>query len=132
MVLFGVADRIVFHPAVPHQSLPGIYATADIGIFPSAADEAFGITIAEAMSCGKPVIASHIGGIPEVVGNEGNCGILVPPGSAVALARAIRKLVDSPQTRRQLGDASRIRIELLFTWEKAAQRLLGALDFSCD
>lgn len=128
----GVADRIVFHPAVPHQSLPGIYAASDIGVFPSVADEAFGITIAEAMSCGKAVIASHIGGIPEVVGNEGSCGILVPPGSSIALARAIRKLVDSPQTRQQMGDASRTRIEHLFTWEKAAQRLLYALDLSCD
>ena len=128
----GVVERIVFHAAVPHRSLPDFYAASDIGIFPSIGDEAFGITIAEAMSCGKAVIASHIGGIPEVVGNEGSCGILVPPGSAVALARAIRKLVDSPQTRQQMGDASRIRIEHLFTWEKAAQRLLYALDLSCD
>lgn len=128
----GVVERIVFHAAVPHRSLPDFYAASDIGIFPSIGDEAFGITIAEAMSCGKAVIASHIGGIPEVVGNEGSCGILVPPGSSIALARAIRKLVDSPQTRQQMGDASRIRIEHLFTWEKAAQRLLYALDLSCD
>jgi glycosyltransferase involved in cell wall biosynthesis len=128
----GVAERIVFHPAVPHRSLPDFYAASDIGIFPSIGDEAFGITIAEAMSCGKAVIASHIGGIPEVVGNEGNCGILVPPGGVVALARAIRKLVDSPQLRQQMGGASRIRIESLFTWDHAAQRLLGAIDLPCD
>ena len=44
--------------------LPEFYAACDAGIFPSIGDEAFGITIAEAMACGKPVIASYIGGIP--------------------------------------------------------------------
>ena len=127
----GLADRIVFKPAVPHQSLPGIYAACDIGIFPSIADEAFGITIAEAMSCGKPVIASHIGGIPEVVGNEESCGVLVPPGSAAALAQAICTLASSPETRQRMGDASRARIERLFTWDKAADRLLSALALPC-
>lgn len=128
----GVAERVVFSPAVAHQSLPEFYAASDVGIFPSIGDEAFGITIAEAMSCGKPVIASHIGGIPEVVGNEGSCGILVAPGSAAALAEATRKLVDFPKSRQQMGYASRVRIEHLFTWEKAAQRMLGALDLRCD
>ena len=128
----GVVEQIVFHPAVQHQKLPDFYAASDVGIFPSIGDEAFGITIAEAMSCGKPVIASHIGGIQEVVGNEESCGLLIPPGNAAALAQAIRKLADSPESRRHMGDASRARIERLFTWDKAAQRLLGALDLPCD
>ncbi len=127
----GVADRIVFHPAVAHQSLPGIYAASDIGIFPSVADEAFGITIAEAMSCGKPVIASHIGGIPEVVGNEESCGLLVAPGNAMALAEALRKLASAHELRRQMGQAGRARIERLFTWDASARRLLGTLGLPC-
>ena len=76
----GVSERVVFHDPVPHEQLPALYGAVDVGVFPSIGDEAFGITIAEAMSCGKPVIASHIGGIPEVVGNEETCGLLVPPG----------------------------------------------------
>ena len=84
------------------------------------------------MSCGKPVIASHIGGIAEVVGNEESCGLLIPPGNAAALAQAIRKLVESPESRRHMGEASRARIERLFTWDKAAQRLLEALDLPCN
>lgn len=124
----GVVERIVFHPAVPHRSLPDFYAASDIGIFPSIGDEAFGITIAEAMSCGKGVIASHIGGIPEVVGNEESCGIVVPPADVAALAQAMAKLAIYPEVRERMGQASRTRVELLFTWTAATDRLLGELE----
>ncbi|MBI3575302.1 MAG: glycosyltransferase family 4 protein, partial [Gammaproteobacteria bacterium] len=97
------------------------------GVFPSIGDEAFGITIAEAMSCGKPVIASHIGGIPEVVGGEESCGLLVPPGDVTALAQAMRRLADDAALRARLGDGARTRIERLYTWDMSAQRLLRAL-----
>lgn len=123
----GVSDLVVFHDPVPHDLLPAYYAAADVGVFPSIGDEAFGITIAEAMSCGKPVIASYIGGIPEVVGNEESCGLLVPPGDPAALAAAMRQLAEDAPLRARMGRAARERIVKLYTWEKAAQRLLGAL-----
>ena len=123
----GVANRVVFHDPVPHDALPALYGAVDAGVFPSIGDEAFGITIAEAMSCGKPVIASHIGGIPEVVGNEETCGLLVPPGDSAALAQVMRRLVDDAALRTRLGAAARARIDQLYTWELSARRLLGAL-----
>lgn len=123
----GVCDRVVFHDPVPHGLLPAYYAAADVGVFPSIGDEAFGITIAEAMSCGKPVIASYVGGIPEVVGNEGSCGMLVPPGDPIALSAAMRQLVEDAALRARLGMAARARIERLYTWERSAVRLLEAL-----
>ncbi len=123
----GVANRVVFHDPVPHDKLPALYGAVDAGVFPSIGDEAFGITIAEAMSCGKPVIASHIGGIPEVVGNEETCGLLVPPGDSAALAQAMRRLADDAALRTRLGTAARARIERLYTWDMSAQRLLAAL-----
>lgn len=58
----GIAEQVIFHQPVGHNQLPEFYAASDAGIFPSTGDEAFGITIAEAMACAKPVIASHIGG----------------------------------------------------------------------
>ena len=122
-----VSARVIFHDPVPHDALPALYGAVDAGVFPSIGDEAFGITIAEAMSCGKPVIASHIGGIPEVVGNEESCGLLVPPNDAAALAHAMRLLADDPARRARMGEAGRARIERLYTWEMSAQRLLGAL-----
>jgi glycosyltransferase involved in cell wall biosynthesis len=124
----GVAGRVLFHDPVAHDALPAYYAAADVGVFPSIGDEAFGITIAEAMSCGKPVIASHVGGIPEVVGNEGSCGLLVAAADAPALARAMRALIDDPARRAAMGAAARARVERNYTWELAAERLLVALD----
>ena len=124
----GLAERVRFHDPVPHDALPALYGAVDAGVFPSIGDEAFGITIAEAMSCAKPVIASHIGGIPEVVGSEESCGLLVPPGDVTALARAMRRLANDTALRTRLGIAARARIERLYTWDMSAQRLLGALD----
>ncbi len=123
----NIAERVSFHGALPHAALPRFYRAINAGVFPSIADEAFGITIAEAMSCGKPVIASHIGGIPEVVGNEGGCGLLVPPADAAALAAAMRDLVTSKLLREDMGRTARKRIETLYTWEHSATRLWEAL-----
>ena len=123
----GLTGRVLFHDPVPHAALPALYGAVDAGVFPSIGDEAFGITIAEAMSCGKPVIASHIGGIPEVVGDEESCGLLVSPGDAVALAQTMRRLAEDTALRARLGSAARARIEQLYTWDMSAQRLLSAL-----
>lgn len=122
-----VAERVLFHDPVPHDQLPGLYGAADAGVFPSIGDEAFGITIAEAMSCGKPVIASHIGGIPEVVGNEGSCGLLVAPGDVRALAGAMRALALDPVRRKIMGQAARTRIAREFTWTASARRMSEGL-----
>jgi glycosyltransferase involved in cell wall biosynthesis len=123
----GVSEHVIFHAPLPHDALPAYYAAADVGVFPSIGDEAFGITIAEAMSCGKPVIASHVGGIPEVVGNEGTCGLLVPPADPSALAQTMHALASDSARRASMGRAARARVVQNFTWEKSARRLLKAL-----
>jgi glycosyltransferase involved in cell wall biosynthesis len=119
--------RVVFHPAVAHAEVPPIYASADIALFPSIGDEAFGIAIAEAMSCGCAVLASHVGGIPEVVGNEGHAGRLVTPGRVDDWVAAIADLAHDASARLRLGAAARERIEANFTWDHAAARLLREL-----
>lgn len=122
-----VAGSVVFVPAVAHDEVPRLYRAIDVGVFPSIGDEAFGISLAEAMCCGKPVIASHVGGMPEVLGNEGSSGILVPPHDAGALARAMVQLTDDAAARLLMGRAARKRIITQFTWEQAANRLSEAL-----
>lgn len=124
----GVDKQVIFHEPVAHSALPAFYRSGDAGIFPSTGDEAFGITIAEAMACGLPVIGSYIGGIPEVIGNEGSAGLLVSPGHPEAIADAIRKLMEDGEHRRTMGHNARQRIENLYTWHHSAQRLLSALD----
>lgn len=119
--------QVHFLGALPHAQLPDFYRAIDVGIFPSIADEAFGITIAEAMSCGKPVIGSYIGGIPEVIGNEGSCGFLVPPMNVEALALRMAELASDQDLRIAMGKAARARVVQNFTWKHGASRLEAAL-----
>ncbi|AYA42531.1 glycosyltransferase family 4 protein [Xenorhabdus nematophila] len=120
-------ESVIFHPPVSHDQLPKFYAAGDAGLFPSIGDEAFGITIAEAMACGRPVIASYIGGIPEVVGNENQAGILVTPGDAPAIAASVNHLLSLEDRGKGMGKCARQRIEAMYTWEHSANRLLNAI-----
>lgn len=79
------------------------------------------------MACAKPVIASHIGGIPEVVGNEGSAGLLVAPGNADEIVMAINHLRTLSDRGKSMGEKARLRIKSRYTWQHSAQRLLQAL-----
>ncbi|MDX7998825.1 glycosyltransferase family 4 protein [Xenorhabdus sp. Reich] len=126
-IALKLEQSVIFHPPVGHDQLPEFYAAGDVGIFPSIGDEAFGITIAEAMACERPVIASYIGGIPEVVGNENHAGILTPPGDAAAIADAVNHLLSLPDRGKGMGKYARQRIETMYTWKHSADRLLSAI-----
>lgn len=127
----GVTRQVLFPGAVAHADLPKWYASSDAGIFPSVGDEAFGITIAEAMSCGLPVVASYNGGIPEVVGNEEHTGYLFESGNVAECAAAMRRLVVDASQRQGMGQAARLRIQQRYTWEASARRLLKGLEGAC-
>src|ERR1700675_458032 len=75
---------------------------ADIYVHP-AAFEGFGIAAAEALTAGRPVVASNVPGLAQVVGDA---GILVPPGDPLTLAREIRNLMNSPDRCQQLSQAA--------------------------
>ena len=78
--------------------------------------EGFGIAVLEAMAMRKPVVATTTGGLPEIV-QDGETGMLVPPGDADALARAVSSLLQDPARRRQLGEVGRARVVAHFTVE---------------
>jgi D-inositol-3-phosphate glycosyltransferase len=82
------------------------YRACDVYVQPSFA-EAFPITILEAMACGRPIVATDVGGVAEEVGDA---GIVVPPGDAAALAAAIGRLVDSPEERVTRGATALERV----------------------
>lgn len=90
----------------PGQQVARLLAAADIFVMPTLCHEAFPMTIVEAMAAGLPVVASHVGGIPDAV-DENRTGMLVPMGSAEALARAIERLLLDPSLRSAMARAAR-------------------------
>jgi glycosyltransferase involved in cell wall biosynthesis len=86
---------------------------ADVYLHP-AREEIFPTAIAEAMACARPVIATRVGGVPELLGPEGEAGLLVPLQDADAMAAALRRCAADPALRARLGAAGRRRIESRF------------------
>jgi len=103
------------------EVLPVLHG-ADAVLMPSMS-EGLGITALEAMACALPVVASRVGGLPEAVA-EGETGLLVPPGDAEALARAVEELAASPERAQALGSAGRRRVEQEFGQEQTIGQLL--------
>ena len=91
-----------------------VYVSSDIVVVPSRWQEPLGLIAIEAAACGKPVVATRVGGIPEVV-LDGVTGYLVEPQDIEQMARCVQELVNDPLTRRALGDAAHARIKNLFT-----------------
>ncbi|MDH5483414.1 MAG: glycosyltransferase family 4 protein [Candidatus Bathyarchaeota archaeon] len=99
------------------------YQKASIFVLPSFS-EAFGIVILEAFSCETPVVATSVGGIPEIVKNHQN-GILVPPNKPLELAEAIQYLLDNRNVRTRMGKEGRKSIIREFSLKVIAERLQG-------
>jgi len=118
---YGIEDMVSFTGRVSADRLVKEYAAAEMCVVPSLY-EGFGLPAAEAMACGLPVVSTTGGALPEVVGRDGEAGILVPPAQPEALAAAIRTLLDNASLREKMGEAGRKRIESEFTWERAARK----------
>lgn len=114
----GLGDRVRFLGYVPNEDLPKLYRRADIFVLPSST-ESFGLVFAEAMSCGVPIAASNVGGIPETV-RDGIDGLLCPPNDPVALRRNIEKLISSTSARECISNSQRQRILKHYPWEHIA------------
>ncbi|MFF1510124.1 glycosyltransferase [Streptomyces sp. NPDC058326] len=114
----GVADRVRFTGAVPPALVPPLMRGADVVLCP-ADYEPFGIVPLEAMSCGRPLVASAVGGQLDSVADGVN-GRLVPPGNPPLLAAAVRLLLADPALRAEYGRAGRRRVLERFTWSRVA------------
>jgi glycosyltransferase involved in cell wall biosynthesis len=120
----GVAQAVTFTGLVENPMSEGVYAAADVCCLASRWEEAFGWVLAEAMGFEKPVVATRVGGIPEVV-EDGRTGFLVPGGDAPALADRILRLLEDAPLRRRLGQAGRKAVEERFGLERNVHALLG-------
>lgn len=118
----SLKGNVIFLGSIENSQLPRYYSLADIALFPSIADEAFGISIAEAMACGVPVISTNIGGIPEVI-TDGETGILVRPSDPEGIAEKITFLLSDVNLRKEMGKKARQRVVDLFSWDIIVGRL---------
>jgi glycosyltransferase involved in cell wall biosynthesis len=104
------------------DDVPQLLGGATIAVVPSLWEEAFGLAVAEGMAAGVPVVASRIGGIPEQV-EDGQSGLLVPPGDADALAGALLRLLSDPEERTRLAAQGRERARNHFSIERTVAAL---------
>ena len=101
-----------------------ILRASDIAVVPSLWEEAFGLVAAEASACGVSLVASDIGGLPEVV-IDGQSGILVPPGDAEALLNGIERLIHNSDERKRMGLNGRKHVEMYFDLHRRVEDLIG-------
>ncbi|RJO63720.1 MAG: glycosyltransferase family 1 protein [Candidatus Omnitrophota bacterium] len=101
----GIEHAVTFLDQVPRGQIPGYYHRCEVSVVPSIWEN-HPYAVLEAMACGKPVIASNIGGIPEII-QDGVNGVLVPAGSPVSLASAIEKVLLDAGLKEKLGRNAR-------------------------
>jgi glycosyltransferase involved in cell wall biosynthesis len=123
----GLTDRITFQP--PADNLPALISKMDV-VVSSSHLETFGRTLIEAMAMSKPVVATAVGGVPEVV-PDGEAGFLVPPGDTESMANRIIQLIEDPVLRETMGRKGRERVlrhydmrVIARRWEEIYDRLL--------
>jgi glycosyltransferase involved in cell wall biosynthesis len=102
----GVEEVVHFLGGRAHEEMPGLLASGELAVFPSLM-EATSVAALECMSCQLPVVASRVGGLPEII--DDSVGALVPPGDPAALADAVVTLLESP-SREDMGRRARERV----------------------
>jgi glycosyltransferase involved in cell wall biosynthesis len=119
----GLATQVIWTGLSQNPIADGVYSAADVVCQPSRWKEAFGWTIAEAMLCERPVIATRVGGIPELI-QDGETGLLVPPSAPAALAGNILSLLENRSLREKMGHAARRIVEKKFSVRTNITKLL--------
>lgn len=117
----GLEKSVCFGGELRHEELSRRLRGAAVLVQPSLV-ESFGMPVAEAMASGVPVVASRVGGLPELVVDE-RTGLLVEPDCPIALAHALLRLLENPDLARTMGRAGRLRAERLFSWDRIVDKL---------
>ncbi|MGN6743029.1 MAG: glycosyltransferase [Amnibacterium sp.] len=115
----GMRDRVTLAGRIEHDDLPEQYRSADV-IVCAPWYEPFGIVPLEAMACGRPVVATRVGGLIDTVVEDAT-GVHVPPRDPDALADALESLLTDPERRERYGVAGRRRAATRYTWRRVAQ-----------
>jgi len=129
----GLHNRVIFAGNVPNEELPKYYRASDLFVLPSISRlEAFGIVLLEAMASGKPVVASRIPGVREVI-EDGKEGFLCTPVDPTDISVKVNTLLTNQKLMEEMGRKGRKRVEENFRWnivydsiEKVYQDVLAA------
>jgi glycosyltransferase involved in cell wall biosynthesis len=124
----GVADRVAFLGL--RDDIPQLLAVADVFALPSLY-EGSSLALLEAMAARRALVSSAIGGTDELV-DDGEEGLLVPPGDAAALAAALRRLLGDEELRQRLGDRARERVEREFAPAVMRERIFAIYESLVD
>lgn len=117
-----IAEHIIFTGFVPHQQLKYLYAAAHVVVLPSVWQDPCPLVVLETMASGTCIIASKVGGVPEVV-EDGVTGILVKPKQVDELAAAISDVLKNPKKAQQMAAAARQKIVAGYAWEDLVNKL---------
>lgn len=112
-----IKDAIIFTGFLPHHQLKYLYSAADVIVVPSVWQDPCPLVVLEAMSSGTCLVATAVGGVPELV-SDGQTGLLVPADDAAAITAAVEGLLEQPARIEQVGNAARQRVLDAFTWER--------------
>ncbi len=126
-VSLGLEERVVFTGF--RLDVPDLLAALSVSVLPSLGLEGLSNSLLESMAAGIPVVATRVGGTPEIV-RDGETGLLVPPGDPDALAEAILRVLGNPMLARTLGQAGRRQVFSRYSLESAVastERLYGEL-----
>jgi glycosyltransferase involved in cell wall biosynthesis len=125
----GVEGRTTFAGTISDEELKHYYQSCSFLVLPAVYDskgdtEGLGVVLLEAMSYGKPVIASNVGGITDIVIDQKN-GFLVPPANSEMLAQALVKMTSDKELRKALGSRARKTVDEKFNWDRIVKKLIA-------
>ena len=124
----GITDYVIFHGFISQHSnfdkYINLFNAFDIFAILSVLDsETFGVAAVEASACGKAIVASNVGGLPDVVDDE-KTGLIVPPKSTKETAEALKRLVTDQELRESLGRNGRDKVEKLYNWNNNVDEMV--------
>jgi glycosyltransferase involved in cell wall biosynthesis len=126
----GIKNHIIWMGRMDHEEVIKLYTIMDVVVIPSRF-EGFGLSAAEAMAAGVPVIASAVDGLMEII-EDGKTGYLVPVNNSGELAQALIKLLNNPERAQTMGLNGAERVKKMFSFEHFSESTLAAYQyFTC-
>jgi glycosyltransferase involved in cell wall biosynthesis len=114
-------NLIQFLGKIDYLEIPSVHQEFDVFVNPSR-QESFGVSVLEASSCGKPIIATRVGGLAETV-QDGFTGILVSPDNPESLCEALLVLARDKEKRTRMGNNGRAYVLESFDWDKILEKM---------